>query len=398
MINSNIKAAIFIGICIIIYVLVASNGTKPVDWSRSFKTRDKIPFGLYVLDHEVDSLFGDYVDRINVPLSEYFYDGVFKDSFLYDQCMFYVNDHLEMTKREANDLCTFVHNGNAAFLSLIELPIVLADTLKLSTNSAYFMGKNDTMMLTLSDQKYSKNKIVNAKALLGKYFRSLDSCQTTILGYLSNDTITKANFVKVNFGEGFFLIHLEPAVFTNYFLLEKDYYRYTENIASYIPDYQYVTWFTYNQTSSDRAASPLRYIMSQPALKWAWYLLIGGILCFILFNIKRKQRMIVEIPQPTNSTIEFARTIGNLYMLEGDIRNIMHNKILYLLEKIRSDYHLSTEKLDEKFIHSLHARSGKDIKIIERMVFLIHKHFDTDYLCNVNDLERLNKSIENFYK
>ena len=87
-----------------------------------------------------------------------------------------------------------------------------------------------------------------------------------------------------------------------------------------------------------------------------------------------------------------------MYYQEGDIRNVMHNKIIFLMERIRSEYHISTEKTDEKFIHILHLRSGKDQKIIEKMMFLVNKHLDTDYTCTVDDLSRLNTAIENFYK
>ena len=119
---------------------------------------------------------------------------------------------------------------------------------------------------------------------------------------------------------------------------------------------------------------------------------------FVIFNIRRTQRIIKIIPKPINSTVDFARTIGNLYFQKGSIRDIMDKKIIYLLERIRSEYHLNTEKLDDHFVQLLHTRTGVDIDKIDKMVFLVNKHLRTDYTCTENDLKWLNDSIENVLK
>jgi hypothetical protein len=129
---------------------------------------------------------------------------------------------------------------------------------------------------------------------------------------------------------------MNPVAFTNYNLLKEDRYRYTENVLSYIPKGN-IYWYTKGQNNENISESPLRYILSQPALKWAWYLFLIGMLIFMIFNAKRKQR-IVPILLLANSTIDFTKTIGNLYYQEGDHTNIIDKKIIYFLEKIRTEY------------------------------------------------------------
>ncbi len=386
---------------IALFALLSPFSPRVIDWKPSFNTKDKTPLGLFVLDSEIDSLLGNYVERSKVSFDDYFYDGIFEDSFHYDYCFLYINQEFKLSHKQTEKLCKFIEEGNSAFISAVYLPQILKDTLNIDLYSLGYQNpinaKYDSITLITTVGAQIKDSIVSNTAITGSNFLSFDTCNSTIFGSVRKGNSTKANFIKTKFGKGYFFIHLEPAVFSNYYLLQKDFHKYAEGALSYIPDYQNVIWSLDNQTSKVISDSPFRFILSQPALKWAWYLLTAGILTFVIFNIRRGQRVIHHQPFPLNTSVEFAKTIGNLYFQEGDIRNIMNKKILYLLEKIRSDYNLATDMLDEKFSNSLHLRSGRDIKTIERMILLINKHQKFDYNCTSDDLGRLNTAIENFY-
>lgn len=392
---------IIAGVLIFFYLLMSWLTPKPLDWSPTYNTKDKIPMGMYVLNREIDSFFYTYVERSKVPVNEYFYEGIFDDSILYDYNLLYINKDLKWNPEEIEKVCRFVKDGNSAFISTIHLPAGLKDSLNLDVTGIDFFPQmpvfSDTVSVSLADTCLGVDAITHVKGISGSYFTTYDTINTKVLGYVERKQVKEVNFISVRYGMGLIYVHLEPALFTNYFLLEKDHHRYAEMALSYIPSYHEVIWSLYNQTSKVISDSPFRFILSQPALKWAWYLLIAGTLLFVVFNIRRSQRVIKHIPKPVNTSVEFARTIGNMYFQDGDIRNIMHKKIIYLMERIRSEYHIHTDKPDEKFIHLLHLRSGKDQKIIEKMMFLVNKHLDTDYTCTVDDLSRLNTAIENFY-
>ena len=74
-----------------------------------------------------------------------------------------------------------------------------------------------------------------------------------------------------------------------------------------------------------------------------------------------------------NTTIDFTKTIGNLYYQEKDHQNIAEKKIVFLLEKIRNEYYIDTFNLDETFINRLHQKTGKDKIAIENVVRMIKK-------------------------
>jgi hypothetical protein len=388
---------------IVILVIFAQFQPKTLDWTPTYNTKDKIPLGLYIFDKEVDSFFSTYVERNKDPLKDYFYsvDGEPRDWYSYN--LLYINEVLRWDDGIIQDVCRFVREGNTAFISASALPQTLKDSLGFATQTMLFDHRfaallDQEIAVFFTDSCFADIKASHTKGLTASYFTSFDTIKTEELGYVKAVDYKATNFIKIYHGAGVFFIQLDPAVFTNYFLLTKDYHRYAEHALSHIPPNHDIIWSLNNQTSKVISESPFRFIKSQPPLYFAFILLVVGILMFVIFNIRRTQRIIKIIPKTVNSTVDFARTIGNLYFQKGSIRDIMDKKIIYLLERIRSEYHLSTEKLDDNFIQSLHVRTGVDVKKIDKMVFLVNKHLQTDYTCTENDLKWLNESIENVLK
>ena len=189
------------------------------------------------------------------------------------------------------------------------------------------------------------------------------------------------------------MLHTQPAAFTNFHLLKENHHEYAQKIISYIPKND-LFWLTKNQNGDIVSQSPMRYILSQPALRWAWWLFLIGTLVFMIFNAKRKQRIVPILPPLPNTTVDFVKTIGNLYFQEGNHDLIIDKKIVYFLEKIRTDYLLDTNKLDEDFIKKLHQKSGKNSLDIQKLVYLIQAHRKNPHESMEEDLIKINKAIE----
>jgi hypothetical protein len=103
---------------------------------------------------------------------------------------------------------------------------------------------------------------------------------------------------------------------------------------------------------------------------------------------------VVPVIQPVvNSTVDFTKTIGNLYFQEGNHHTIIDKKIIYFLEKVRTEYLIDTYSLDDAFIERLHQKTGKDIKNIEQAVSLIKKHRQ-QILSSEADVVAINNAIE----
>ncbi|MCD9575606.1 DUF4350 domain-containing protein [Flavobacterium soyae] len=396
--NKSIKIYISVLVFIFILILVSDyDKPKPIDWRPTYSVNDKIPFGLYVFDKEIGGIFKKQkIQRISAVTPYEFLDSKYDEDSLvetYSVKGTFVNISVQnnIDDQSMKEIMYFVSHGNNAFLSMANFPKPLLDSLKFEYTSNF--RPTDSAFVWMANKKLSR-KAYKSTGDIADYFSKIDTLNTIVLGYQGNPKKKKnINFIKIPYKNGNFFLHMHPVAFTNYNMLKKDRYQYAENVLSYIPKGD-VFWYTKLQTDENISGSPLRYILSQPALAWAWYLFLIGMLIFMIFNAKRKQR-IVPILQPlSNLTIDFTKTIGNLYYQEGDHKNIIDKKIIYFLERIRTEYLIDTTKLDDEFVKKLHHKTGKDEKDIQELVFLINEHRNSYHDSIEQDLIRINNAIE----
>ena len=379
-------------------VAIDSTAPKPINWTPTYSINDKIPFGLYIFNQELKSILKpDTLTTINVTPYEYF-DGLYDydtlvNAYKKSGTFVAVNEYSSFDDESVKELLYFSGHGNTVFLSMQTLPQMLLDSLKINYSSKFELEKNTAVWF--SNEKLGPEKYNLLEGLGRNYFTEIDTLTTTILGYQGTDKAF-ANFIKVPYNQGNFIIHLQPAVFTNFHLLKKNHFEYAEKVLSYLPKGN-IYWYTKDLTSGHISQNPMRFIFSQPALKAAWYLFLLGMLVFILFNAKRKQRIVPIIEPLENTTIEFTKTIGNLYFQEGNHHTIIDKKIIYLLDKIRREYLLDTTVLDEKFVHKLQQKTGKNPEDLKQLFYKINQHRKGHYESVENDLEEINTLIEKIF-
>ena len=175
---------------------------------------------------------------------------------------------------------------------------------------------------------------------------------------------------------------------------------YVAHILSYLPHDKPVIWFVQNQTRNTDTPvneTALSVIFRYPALRMTWLLFIYGMLLYLLFNAKRRQRIVPVIKPLKNTSVEFVQTIGNLYFQEGSPKDIVDKKILFFLDKIRHRYYLDTSKLDENFALRLCNKSGKKRELIDSILSFINE-FSRKRFAIETDLIRLNDLIEEFWE
>ncbi|MGK4567625.1 DUF4350 domain-containing protein [Flavobacterium sp. 3HN19-14] len=391
---------IYIGVLVFIFgllIVIDMNKPEPIDWRPTYDTSDKIPLGLYVLDHEMPAMLKNQkIHKIEVTPYEYFepkydYDSLVDDYKVHGTFIDIAQDSYNLDEKSVEELFYFAGHGNDIFLSMKDFPKQLLDSLHLKLGGGFtFEEKNLQNWLVnpkLGTQKY--NLVQDAS---GSYFSKIDTLKTIVLGYQSIDTV-RVNFIKVPYRKGNFYLHTQPTAFTNFHLLDGNKAEYAEKVLSYLPKKD-LYWYVKFQNGKVISNSSLSYIFSQPALTWAWYIFIFGMVIFMVFNAKRRQRIIPIVKPLTNTTIDFAKTIGNLYFQEGDHDNIIEKKIIYFLEKMRQDYLMDTNVLDEAFIKRLHLKSGKPIHDIQRVVYLINNYRKHNYKGVESDLIDMNDAIE----
>ncbi|SNR77440.1 protein of unknown function [Maribacter sedimenticola] len=375
---------------------------KPINWRPSFTSSSKIPFGCYVLYQELPTLFPD--SKIET-VEESIYNVLTTRDSSKISTYIAINNMLSFDTQESKQLLNYVAKGNQVFIAANNLYGMLADTLNIEMER-YYDFKEDTASVSLTNTRFKTAQFRFERGADPVYFTSVDTLNTEILGHISfteksflpteMDTLkSKPNFIKTAFGNGHFYINTLPAGFSNYYLLNRS-SNYSAQSLSYLTN-DYLYWDDYKKSGRKIITSPMRFVLNQPALKWAYYLTIFALLLFVIFKAKREQRIIPIVSPLENSSVEFARTVGTLYHQNKDYTNLNHQKINYFLSFIRNRYFVNTAILDDAFIRTLANKSGNSINDTKTLVTLIlnlkNKPIHTE-----QDTVTLSKKINAFKK
>ncbi len=378
-------------------IVIEFSKPRPINWTKTYNETHRIPYGTYIFFQELNALFPQSeILQIDDTPYEYFESYFNWENANYDieGTYMYVDEAMTVDEISANKLLDYAYMGNDIFIASSYLPQIIKDSLQLETSNTFdFTGEAE---MRFANPQLEKDSIRISKGLNNIYFSELDSLSTTVLGYQRFTTEDKVNFVEISYGGGKFIIHLQPVIFTNYHLLKDNNKKFGAAVLSYLSDSD-IIYDKRNKTRYDLSQSPFRFILSKPALRWAWILALISVLIFLIFNAKRRQRVIPVIKPLENTTVAFTKTIGNLYYETKDHTNIIEKKINYLFEYIRRTYFIDTSELDEKFIRALYRKSGKSEDVVRKMInqiILIRKK----RILSENDLIQLNKKIEDFYK
>tara|TARA_R110002051_G_scaffold5108_3_gene27360 strand:+ start:2576 stop:3796 length:1221 start_codon:yes stop_codon:yes gene_type:complete len=373
---------------------------RPLNWRPSYTAISKIPFGCYVLFNELPSIFPN--SKIK-SVEESVYDALInRDSSKLSNFLF-INDFISFDEQETNKLLSYVSAGNHVFIATNGLRGKLADTLNIEIEQHYDL-QEDMVSATFTHLNLPKNKFKFERGADPTYFTSIDTSTTKILGHIqfkestfladqSKEINKRPNFIKTSFGKGSFIINTLPIAFTNYYVLGEN-NEYVESSFSYLND-STIFWDDYKKSGRTVINSPLRFILSQPSLKWSYYLIIFGILFFVIFKAKREQRIIPVLKPLENTSVEFAKTVGSLYHQNRDFTNLNNKKIIYFLTYLRNRYYVNTTVIDENLIIQIAAKAGKTIEetksLIDFIVGLKNKPLHTE-----QDTVKLTRKINTF--
>lgn len=383
---------------VILLVFIDMSRTKPTDWTPSYLLDYKKPLDLYVFNHEVDKIIPkERLKRVTVTPFEYLRENRGRVNFLIITPNVY--NQVDST------LLNAVSEGSTLWISGENFIKPLTDTLKLEYTDVdpnFSLKGLDSLKMTLSMKNW-KNNYYYLHPVFNTYaFVKMDSSITTILGKTETpDEVASPNFIRIRFGKGSIYLHNQPEVFSNVAMLsENSSADYLAHILSYIPTDKPLVWFVKDQTTDPGEPvneSALSVLFRYPALRMSWLLFIYGMLLYLLFNAKRRQRVVPVIKPLRNTTVEFVQTIGNLYFQEGHTPSIVEKKIIYFLDRVRYRYYLDTSKLDDSFAEKLQSKSGKDRALIDSILHFINEFEKKRFAIQV-DFVKLNHLIEEFWK
>jgi hypothetical protein len=394
--KKNLKyIVLLIGVLSVLFI-VEMLMPKPLNWKKSFTYSDKIPYGCYLTYQLLQNYFGEYVIETNRKSIYEIWSDYGYGSTTPDLSMIFINEKFQTNEQDLDALLKIVNQGATAFISAHYFSNKFCDTLGFQTGFDFYMDEEAATPegTYLIHNQLPKNTYYFKRGILSySYFSSIPS-SCIVLGKKTN---SEPNFIRVKYGNGYFLLHTAPLVFSNYAILSDDNKDYASAVISCLPNSFSVIWDEYYKIGREEIRTPLRFILSKEALKWAYYITLVSLLLFVIFRARRKQRIIPEFPPLQNTSLEFAETVGLLYFQHKDHHNLALKMIVYWKEYIRTKYHLKTENLDDIFIEELCAKSGvkrENINILVKKIIFMEKY----KAINEDDLQKLNHLILNFKK
>lgn len=380
----RIYAVIFI-VVMVILALLEVNKKETTDWRKNFDVNQKSPFGLFVFDNEAKDLFKNNLKKINQAPYEY-YNQHQKEA--HNIVIIETDIDTESWKKVMDQ----VSNGSDAMLVISRMSKEVSDSIGFYDSEISFEEEN---VLKLTDTKYKNDFIQLDKFPSGRGFSFIKPGVEVLGKTVEKKNTDQANFIRIKFGKGNFYVHSEPLFLTNYYLLKPGNVKYAQDIFSYLPDRETV-WFVENNTKASRFF--MRFILGNPALKYAWWVFLGGLILFIFFNAKRKQRIVPIIEPLRNTSLDFVKSIGNLYLQEGDFHDMMAKKAQYFLNRVRMDLLIDTQNIDEEFAKKLQLKTGKPIEMINEAISLIKRAQDPYASVMKEDLAKINKLLDEILK
>ncbi len=425
---------------IVLFAIFGSGSSKKFNWMETYKENSVQPYGTKVVRSMLDDFFPDGEVKdiktdlpTDLPLRP---DGGANYVF--------VGEAMFLDTADVEQLLEFVSNGNNAFISCKSLPYdlmfylyyhVCLDEFGLDVPWNDLNTTRDTMalmnffhndLLDSLDYEYryvSKNVVrrYNWHYLDSIYFCNMDNGFSELGSFKDRFGREHVNFAMIPYMEpdeeddpgGMFYIHTNPIAFTNFQMVDEIGKGYAEKVLSHLSEgdtywdaYSRIKEVTSRRRNSLRSntaeltlgnQTPLKYILENKHLSWAWYTLVGMGILYLMFRAKRRQRIIPVHEANTNTSLEFISTIGALYFNKQNHLKLCQQKMKMFLSFIRNRYGISTKKKDDIFMEKLSKLSSVDQKELSS-IFDYYNNINRSSVVSDETLKGFHQALEEIYK
>lgn len=407
-----IGLSITLTIVLLIYFIRSNNNSNKFQWYQSFAFDSNQPYGTMFIQKMLATYYdGELTINQKEPIHKVLEGDKFTDG---NTNYILIGQNIHLDYNDVRALEEFVANGNDVFIATLEPPKALIDTIFYSDCEAEFLYEynlDTTVYANFYGETLNKTADYEFRYRIGAedypfFWRSLDPqvmCDSIAniqsLGYQQAGEV---NFMEIKYGEGSVFLHTSPLMFTNYFMTKKDKVEYASAVFSHLSG-ENTIWDEVSKIPfsdlQNPYESPLYYILQQPALKYAWWMLLVGAALYIIFASKRTQRIIPVLEAKTNTSLEFLNVISSLHYQNPNHLDMARKKMKYFLYFIRAKYGVNTQSLTEEQAKRLAEKSKVDLADIQTIID--RYRVIENYSISTDEPERLvglYQAIEKFYK
>lgn len=367
-------------IFILVLLFIKVSPQKYTDKKMDFSPMNKNPYGFYILNQEIDNFFTKKVKKTSYLNLEEENDSIYNIISNQNQNIF-----LEELENYKNYYFYFYHYY-AHYTNFLGSKIIQNEK-----NISYFLTADNAKDI----------KVIIKEEISHAYFTNLNFPNIKVLGYFVYKNKKYPNFIEISTKKSKYYITTAKLPFTNLYLKEdKQARRYTEKVFAYLPADRPTIWkngnFPDEENETEYGENSLSFILKNKQLAWGWRILLFTFILYIVFEGKRRQRIIPVIEKLKNTSVEFIQTIGTLHFQEENHSKLIDKKITYFLENIRQKYLINTDTIDNNFTKLLSKKANKSEENIKNIVLFI-TNFNKNKKSSENDFILLNSLIEKFW-
>ena len=367
----------------VVYVVADFFTPKPVDWTVTFHTDDKNPFGAYILANRSGDLFEDGITTSFETIS----------SLIEEQRnLLILAEHADIKGVDQDQLSLILDSGNSVLVAASSFASSFLDSLRIDIHTEYRLLNQDIFEVPMGTLQLEDSTNVDyPSSLLMNYFELEDLDQWKVIATVDGNPVV----IKETVGKGELILCSIPHIFANFGLLYNNNYVVAAKLLSLLPakDVHYTMFY---QSGRMEATTPFRYFLREPALRWSLYLGLFLVMAFLLISSWRKQRAIPVIVPPPNTTVEYVKTLGALFYREADHKKAAMRLINHFTTQIKEKYLVQVD-FSERFYQHLSGKSGLAIETVIRTFELIAQIRLAEKI-DQKTLIDLSKKIETFHE
>ena len=369
---------------------------KKTNWTLNLQKSSKGPYGLYLAFNSLNYLFPQAAVEEFKASSRLTNLGYKLRKNKGKSMLVMVGMNLKFSDGELDSLISFVEDGHQVMLAANEFDQSLLNQLQIANTLDGEMASKKMQTVYLNDKNnkpvaYTYN---NKHHSIYRHFKYQDTGRrkNAELGKTEQQT---PDFIVFSIGEGKLFLHASPICLTNYFLLQNNNRTYLDNLFGYVAEpVSNVYWSNFFYRESNK--SDWSVIWNNAATRYALLLTLFALGVYLLFEIKRKQKIIPVVPPVENASVAFVVTIGRLYYNKKNHSNLAEKMVQHFLEFVRTNYYLNTNILDEEFVRYLAAKSGNSLAVTDSLIHNI-KEVLNGLKADEAFLYALHTQIQDFY-
>ena len=384
----------------------APNRFRWDDYSQSYLSKQ--PFGCYVMDSVLRaSLPQGYT--VAGPRDTMFRDEEPKEK----KHTFLFTDNLgDFTSSTSVDILEWVEEGNNVVIAAGDSYIydVLDEMLEFSVQQINYYQhptkeelSNDTLLDVVewhASERFApasyriKRSFCYHNLHMSGSYRTLATVDRDYTSYYYMTTVTVAGIRE--YGKGKVVVMCMPYVFSNYGILDDNMRPFALRLLSECGDLPVVrydqTLISYDDEAKQETGSPLRYLMANRPLRWAFYLALATLVAFVFFSARRRQRVIPVIKPPKNHMMNFVKQIGGIYYQRHDNVDLLIKKCAMFSNSVRVKTMIDLNDFDhiDEELQALALRTGIPYEELKKQIYDM---WSETHLNNISD-ERLKELID----